>query len=107
MTLADLLPLVLKLARKRTQDIGMLREACGVLQVLENWSSTKSPAITVCSPGMKRLLIAMHKVPFSALIMLVLKNRTADESQADADFSEQLRGALSQIGWAEREREKA
>eukprot|EP00930_Biecheleria_cincta_P081322 TRINITY_DN7016_c0_g2_i3.p1 TRINITY_DN7016_c0_g2~~TRINITY_DN7016_c0_g2_i3.p1 ORF type:complete len:296 (-),score=53.63 TRINITY_DN7016_c0_g2_i3:125-1012(-) len=100
MTLADLLPLVLKLARKRAQDIGMLREACGVLQVLENWSLTKSPAITDWTLGMKRLLLAMQKVHFSALIMLVLKKRTADESQADADFNEQLQGALSQMGWA-------
>eukprot|EP00930_Biecheleria_cincta_P081318 TRINITY_DN7016_c0_g1_i1.p1 TRINITY_DN7016_c0_g1~~TRINITY_DN7016_c0_g1_i1.p1 ORF type:complete len:338 (-),score=66.56 TRINITY_DN7016_c0_g1_i1:298-1251(-) len=97
MAFADVLSLVLKLAWKRAQDTGMMSKACGVLQVLENWSLTKPPAITVGTAEMKRLQWLLQNLPFSGLIILLLKKRSSDESQADADFAEQLQGALSQM----------
>lgn len=98
MPFVDVLSLVLKLARKRALDSGILSEAGGVVQVLENWSLTQLPAKTFGTLEVRRLYLAMQNVPFSGLIMFVLKKHRSDMSQADADFAEQLQGALVQMG---------
>eukprot|EP00930_Biecheleria_cincta_P042585 TRINITY_DN292_c0_g1_i10.p1 TRINITY_DN292_c0_g1~~TRINITY_DN292_c0_g1_i10.p1 ORF type:complete len:316 (-),score=54.46 TRINITY_DN292_c0_g1_i10:397-1272(-) len=93
---ADVLPLVLKLARSRALDIGILSEAAEVLRVLENWSLTKLSA-TFQTPEMRRLDCALKTLPFSGLITIVLKKHQPAKSQVDDAFADQLQEALAKI----------
>eukprot|EP00930_Biecheleria_cincta_P042589 TRINITY_DN292_c0_g1_i2.p1 TRINITY_DN292_c0_g1~~TRINITY_DN292_c0_g1_i2.p1 ORF type:complete len:292 (-),score=63.12 TRINITY_DN292_c0_g1_i2:284-1159(-) len=96
-SLEDILPLVLDLAQSRALETGILNEASEVLQVLGNWSSAKSSAMSQ-TPEMRRLHGASKMLPFSALIMLLLKKHQPTKSQADDAFAERLQDALAQMG---------